>query len=86
MDVHAAGALRFRFPAGNPLPVYVLPAVVVSGHEVQQHGVHGVGVQAADTGSQHGKHSPETRNNVSFSTSLSNFYKVRVFAVELIFF
>lgn len=43
VDVDAAGRLRLNYP--GLLPVHVLPAVVVGGHEVQQEGVHGVGIR-----------------------------------------
>lgn len=58
MDVDAAGALGLRFATGDPLPVHVFPPVVVRGHEIQQHRVHGVGVQAGDAGPEHRKHPP----------------------------
>lgn len=58
VDVDAARGLRLGLAAGHPLPVHVLPAVVVGGHEVQQEGIHGVGVEAGDAGLQHREHPP----------------------------
>lgn len=58
VDVDAAGALRLRFAAGDPLPVHVFPPVVVCCHKIQQHRVHGVRVEAADTGPEDRKHPP----------------------------
>lgn len=58
VDVDAAGALRLRLAAGDPLPVHVFPAVVVRRHKVQQHRVHGVRVQAGHADPQDRKHPP----------------------------
>lgn len=56
MDVDTAGALRLRLSARNPLSVHILPAVIICSHEVQQHRVHRVGVQTANTRPEHGEH------------------------------
>lgn len=58
VDVDAARGLRLGLAARHPLAVHVLPAVVVGGHEVQEEGVHGVGVQPGDAGLQHREHPP----------------------------
>ena len=49
VDVDAAVAGGLGLARGHPLPIDVLPAVAVGGDEVQQEGVHGIGVQPRDT-------------------------------------
>lgn len=63
VDVHTAGALRLRLSAWNPLSIHVLPAVIICSHKVQQHRVHGVGVQTANTRPEHREHPSETKPN-----------------------
>ena len=59
VDVGRAGRRRVRLAARHPLAVHVLPAVLVGRTEVQQDGVHGVGIQAGHRGGQDREHSPE---------------------------
>lgn len=56
MDVDAAVAGDLWLACGHPFPIDVLPAVTVRGDEVQQEGVHGVGVQPRDTNLEDGEH------------------------------
>lgn len=49
VDVDAAVAGDLWLARGHPFPVDILPAVTVRWDEVQQEGVHGIGVQARDT-------------------------------------
>lgn len=58
VDVDAAGRLRLWLAPRYPLPIHILPAVVVSRHEVQQEGVHGIGVQTGHIHLQHWEHPP----------------------------
>lgn len=58
VDVDAAGRLRLRLAPRYPLPIHILPAVIVSRDEVQQEGIHGIGVQTRNVHLQHRKHPP----------------------------
>lgn len=64
VDVHTAVTVGFRFASGHPLAVYVLPAVAVSRAEVQEKGVHGVGVQTRHAHLQYWEHPPGERSGV----------------------
>lgn len=58
VDVHTAVTVGFRFPSRHPLAVHILPAVTISRAEVQEEGVHGVGVQTRHAHLQYREHPP----------------------------
>ena len=57
--------LRARFPSA----VDVLPSLLVRGHEIKHHWVHGVRVQAIHSHFDHGKHSSKQRNGIPNGSS-----------------
>ena len=58
VHVDGVGGGGLRLAARHPVPVHVLPPVVVDGDEVENEGVHGVGVKAADAAAEDGEHAP----------------------------
>lgn len=58
VDVDTAVAVRLRFARRDPLAVHILPPVPIWRTEVQEDGVHGVGIQTCHAHFQNGKHPP----------------------------
>ena len=63
VDVGRAGRRGVGLTARYPLAVHVLPAVLIGRGEVQEDGVHGVGVQTAHGGREDGEHPPGERGD-----------------------
>lgn len=64
VDVDGGGGSHLGLASCHPLAVDVLPPVVVDLHELQQDGVHGGGVEAADAHLHHGEHAPEEERGI----------------------
>ena len=66
MDVHPLGHLGVRLARHNPLTVVELVAEVVSGHDVEEEDVLGLGVEAGQAELHLGKHLPKEKKKVRF--------------------